>query len=394
MAVPSKELRVPGRDAANVESNEREMDMNRKVNGSILAGALLGAAAVSADIVVDDFLQTNGANKITGNWIADSDEHLAMGGSSRVYPIGDTSNLVLGEGCGAGCYAGHNIFKAYQEIGGVTVLQTQVKVTKDVSPLKKWAYAGWVMNFTKEFGRGGKMPWELLPHEKGNEVDFSSCTHLRLQLGFDLDRQLWIELYNPHQELAAPNAPKYGWRYRGTGAIEIKNFNLSAGGLSGIATKWADATTPAFDPKKVTRLNIFYEGQKGLAAAEPAPYDAVTHTLTIGKVELVGASCKIIAKDSSGAPKEVGTVGIQRGFASKAGDLKVSAAAGSLVFSDAATMGAAKITVRSVAGHVVARGEVNAYRSTMDVSGLRNGVYMVEAASGAKTWSNAVTLLK
>jgi hypothetical protein len=370
------------------------MEMNRKVNGSILAGALLGAAAVSADILVDDFLQTNGTNKITGNWIADSDEYPAIGGSSRVFPVGDTSNLVLGEGCGAGCYAGHNIFKAYQEVGVQTVLQTELKVTADVGPAKKWAYAGWVMNFTKEWGRNGKQPWELLPHEKGNEVDISSCTHLRLQIGFDADRQLWIAMYNPHQELAAPAAPQYGWRYRGTGQMEIKNFNLAAGGLSGIATKWADATTPAFDPKKVTRLQIFYEGQKGLAPAEPAPYDAVNHTLTLGRVELVGANCKIIGKDSSGAAKEFGTVGIKRGFASKAGDLKVSAASGSLVFSDVASLGAAKVTVRSVTGEIVARGEVDAFRTSMDVSGLRNGVYMVEAANGAKTWSNAVTLLK
>jgi hypothetical protein len=101
-----------------------------------------------------------------------------------------------------------------------------------------------------------------------------------------------------------------------------------------------------------------------------------------------------MGKDSSGNAKEYGTVGVRRGFASKTGDLKVSAAAGSLVFADVASMGAVKVTVRSVTGAIVARGQVDAVRTSMDVSGLRNGVYMVEAASGAKTWSNAVTLLK
>jgi hypothetical protein len=171
---------------------ELEKTMIRKVNGSILAGALLGAAAVSADIVVDDFMLVTGQNSLGGNWLADSDQWAAIGGSSRVLDVTTQADLVQGEGCTSGCYAGHNIFKAYVEEPGTlaTIFQADIKVQKDVSTLKKWAYAGWVMNFAPERGKDGKQAWELQPWEKGNEVDISTCDAIEITMQFTLDRQL------------------------------------------------------------------------------------------------------------------------------------------------------------------------------------------------------------
>ena len=370
--------------------------MNRKFSRSILAGALLGAVLVNADIVVDNFALVTGQNSLGGNWLADSDAWAAIGGSSKVNPKDDTVDLVQGEGCVSGCYAGHNIFKAYQEdpVTLETVLTADIKETKDVSADKKWAYAGWVMNFVPERGANGKQPWELLPHEKGNIVDISGCDALSMDIQFDLDRQLWVAIYNPITEKDKPTSPQYGWRYKGTGAMETKRFSLKAGGLSGISTKWADPAAAALDLKQVTRLQIFYEGQKGLSPAEPAPYDAVAHRLTIKKVMLTGATCKVTGKDSLGNVKEFGLVGIKNVAASKMKNaLELNVAAGRIQFSKAAAMGM-KVTVRDMAGQVVARGNVDAVRSSMDVSSLKNGVYLVQAAAGAKTFSNTVTLLK
>lgn len=370
--------------------------MNRKVNGSILAGALLGAVIANADIVVDNFLNVQGLNQLGGNWLADSDAWIAIGGSSKVTPAGDTVDLVQGEGCGSGCYAGHNIFKAYVEDPATaeTMISSDIKVTGDVSAEKKWAYAGWVMNFVAERGKDGKQPWELLPHEKGNIVDISTCDALEIQLQFDLDRQLWIALYNPIIEKDKPTSPQYGWRYKGSGNMDTKKFSLKSGGLSGIGTKWADPAAAPLDLKQVTRLQIFYEGQKGLSPAEPAPYDDVAHRLTIRKVQLNGAACKVVGTDSLGNVKEFGTVGIKNGVASKLNNaLELNVAAGRIQFVKAAEMGL-KVTVRDMAGHIVARGDVNAANTSMDVSGLRTGVYHVQAAAGTKTYSNTVTLLK
>lgn len=369
--------------------------MNRKVNGSILAGVLLGAVIANADIVVDNFLNVQGQNQLGGNWLADADSWVAIGGSSKVNPAGDTANLVQGEGCGSGCYAGHNIFKAYAEDGatGETVLSSDITVSASV-PSKTWAYAGWVMNFVAERGKDGKQAWELLPHEKGNIVDVSTCTHIELQLQFDLDKQLWIAMYNPITEKDKPTSPQYGWRYKGTGALETKKFAFTAGGLTGIGTKWNDPAAAPLDLKQVTRLQIFYEGQQKLEVKEPAPYDAVPHRLTIKKVQLNGAACKVVGTDSLGNVKEFGTVGIRNAAASKMKNaLQLNVAAGRIQFAKAAEMGL-KVTVRDMAGQIVARGDVNAASTSMDVSGLRTGVYHVQAAAGAMTYSNTVTLLK
>lgn len=368
--------------------------MNR-LNGSILAGVLLGAASVGADIVVDDFQLVTGQNKITGNWLADSDQWAAIGGHSRVLDVTTQADLVQGEGCASGCYAGHNIFKAYVEDASTlaTLFQADIKVQKDVSAEKKWAYAGWVMNFTAERGKDGKQPWELQPWEKGNEVDISSCEFLELTLGFSADRQLWISLYNPFIEQAKATNPQYGWRYKGTGAIETRRFKLAAGGLSGISTKWTDPAAAPLDLKKITRLNIFYEGQRMLEVKEPAPYDSALHRLTITKVALTGAACKIVGKDSLGNVKEYGTVGVND-VAGRTDRLEMSVVSGRINFAKAAEMGDVKVTVRSLAGQVVARGDVGASRNSLDVSSLQGGVYLVQASSGARSWNNTVTLLK
>ncbi len=353
--------------------------MNSKQIRTTLGGLLLGVVVIHANVLVDDFTNTTGANKLGGNWSADSDIWPGVGGSSKVLDIFTGSDLVLGEGCASGCYAGHNIAKAYD--GGALV--SKLKVTADAGVDKKWAYAGWVMNFKAEVGPDA---WEKLPWEKGNEVNISSCTELELDIGFTANRQLWIGLYNPWIEKDSPTSPQYGWRYQGTGAVEVgKKFALTSG-FVGIAPKWIDPAAAALDLTKVTRLIIFYEGQTGLVAAEPAPYDQNEHTLTVKKVALNGVNCQVVPNATPNSIFEI-AAGKHKRFSMNIAD-------GALHFTDIAKIGTMEVAVRSLSGKVMTSGVVSTLRPIMDLSMLDNGVYMVHAKVGNENISNTITLLK
>jgi hypothetical protein len=116
-----------------------------KISGKVKKLGIIVLAGISinfADLLVDDFANNTGINKLGGNWVADSD--VFSSGSSTNTVTADGKDLVKGEGCGDACWAGHNIAKAYVD----GALASNLKVSASV-PGKNWAYAGWVMNFTK-----------------------------------------------------------------------------------------------------------------------------------------------------------------------------------------------------------------------------------------------------
>ncbi|MDB5105254.1 MAG: hypothetical protein JWP91_2943 [Fibrobacteres bacterium] len=347
--------------------------MNRIVKKNIIAAMVLAAATIArADIVVDDFSGEVGSNLLPkgGAWLADADTWPAIGGSSKVTDPIEGSDLVKGD-----IYSGDNISKAYTDNG----ITSKIYVTADVSTTKKWAYAGWVMDFMKPAPLDTTKPvYELNSWEKRNEVDLTSCDALELTLSFDVDRMLWIDLFSPQIERMNALAPQWGWRYTGTGLMETKKFNLR--GVTGPQQKWKDdANKVPLDLKTVTRIRWLYEGMKKGTAT--AAYDTVGHNLTIKKVAMTGTTCAITAMPGSSLPI------VARSAAKSA--LAFSAANGSLRF-DNVTSGL-KVTVRNIAGNIVAEGAVNGSHPSLNVSALKNGVYMVQAGNGK---AGSFTVLK
>lgn len=351
--------------------------MNPNIRKTIFTGLVLAASAAIADVVVDDFTGTNpGQNMLPegGAWLADADTWPAIGGSSRVTDIVDGSDLVKGD-----VFAGDNIVKAYTEDQAIT---SNIYVTKDVSPAKKWAYAGWVMDFITPKPLDTTKPvYELNSWEKGQEVDIGSCDALEITLSFDKDRILWIDIFNPWQEKTNALAPQWGWRYTGTGALETKKFSLK--GLTGPAQKWKDDVNKVpVNLASIARIRFLYEGMlKGVATAS---YDTLPHVLKIKKVAMTGATCQIKPNRHQGSPI------IARSAASRAASF--SAVNGALSFRDVSSE--LKVTVRNLAGNVVAEGSVNGSNPAMNVSALKNGVYMVQAVGAKSSFAGSITVLK
>ena len=357
--------------------------MNPMLRNTILAGMMLTAsAAFAAEVIVDDFTGSEpGVNMLPngGSWLADADTWPAIGGSSKVVdPIDGTSDLVKGD-----AFAGDNIVKAYTEDGAIT---SRIFVTKDVSPAKKWAYAGWILDFIQpkpkaEDTAGGKHIYDLQSWQKGNEVNVGSCDQMDLTLQFDTDRLLWIDLFSPQIERMDALAPQNGWRYTGTGALETKTFKLH--GLQGPGQKWKDdAHKPFFDQGTVSRIRFLYEGMlKGVATAS---YDSIPHVLKIKKVAFSGAACKIVENRYSSLPIVV------NGKSARAANF--AAVNGALQFGNVDAK--LDVTVRNIAGNVVASGSVNGAHASLDVSSLKNGVYMVQAAGANVTTTGSFTVLK
>ena len=354
--------------------------MNPIIRKTILAGMVLAtSAAFAAEVVVDDFTGTNpGTNMLPegGAWLADADTWPSIGGSSRVVDPVEGSDLVKGD-----AFAGDNIVKAYTEDNAIT---SKIYVTKDVSPAKKWAYAGWVMDFIVPKPTDTTKPvYELNSWEKGQEVDISSCDTMELTLQFDATRLLWIDLFNPGIEKSNALAPQYGWRYTGTGALETKKFRLK--GVTGPGQKWKDDVNKVpFNLAGVSRIRWLYEGMmQGVATAS---YDTLPHTLKIKKVAFSGATCQIKPNRFTGSP----IIGTRNASASRG--VSFSAANGSLNFRDVTAP--MQVTVRNLAGNVVAEGTVNGSQPSMNVSALNNGVYMVQAVAGKAIRAGSITLLK
>lgn len=352
--------------------------MNPIIRKTILAGMVLAASAAFADVVVDDFTGTNpGQNMLPdgGAWLADADTWPSIGGSSRVVdPIDGTSDLVKGD-----AFAGDNIVKAYTEDGAIT---SKIYVTKDVSTAKKWAYAGWVMDFITPLPKDTSKPvYDLNSWEKGNEVDLSSCDAMELTLQFDENRLMWIDLFNPGIEKANALAPQYGWRYTGTGLLETKKFSLK--GVTGPAQKWKDDVNKVpFNLTAVSRIRWLYEGMlKGVATAS---YDSLPHTLKIKKVAFTGANCQVKQNRYAAMPI------VARSAASRGAEF--SAANGSLNFRNVTAP--MQVTVRNLTGNVVVSGSVNGSQPSLNVSALNNGVYMVQAVAGKAVRAGSITVLK
>ena len=348
--------------------------MNRIVKNNILAAMVMAAATLAhADVVVDDFSTGETSNMLPsgGAWLADADTWPAIGGSSKVTDPTEGANLVKGD-----AFAGDNISKAYLVEGGIS---SKIYVTADVSPTKKWAYAGWVMDFQKPQPKDTtKKVYDLNSWEKYNEVDVTSCDFLELTMAFDADRIMWIDLFSPQIERMNALAPQLGWRYTGTGTIETKKFALR--GVAGPQQKWKDdANKVGLDLKTVTRIRWLYEGMKK-GSATPV-YDTVGHPFTLKKIAFTGTSCQI--KPNPGASLPI----VARSAAKSA--IAFSAANGSIRFTNVAS--AFNVTIRNIAGEIVAAGAVNGSNPYLNVSALKNGVYTVQAGNGK---AGSFTVLK
>jgi hypothetical protein len=356
--------------------------MNSTVKKCAMAAMLLGAAGIQADVLIDDFTGGETHNMLTkgGDWLADSDQWPAIGGSSRVRPLTDTNDLVKGD-----AFAGDNISMAYAEDFSIT---SRLYVSADVSPTKAWAYAGWIMDFLQPDTTGtGKKAYELMNWEKKHEVDISTCDALEMTLQFETDRIIWIDLFSPYIEKTDPAAPQLGWRYTGTGALETKRFSLK--GVTGPAMKWKDdAHKFPFTPDRITRLRILYEGLKKGSAT--AAYDTEGHILKIKKVTMVGGACQV--RPNPNASNTPLISGLRH--ARPADGFAMDMVSGRLQFGSLAQIGKIKVTVRNLSGGLMTEGFVDASHPSLDVSGLENGVYTIQAAGAGFHRSNTVTLLK
>ncbi|GEM_PF-6740260 len=351
--------------------------MNRILKNNILAAMVVASAITvhAAEVVVDDFSGGETHNMLPngGAWLADADTWPSIGGSSKVHDAVEGANLVNGD-----AFAGDNISKAYTPDG----ILSKIYVTADVSTTKKWAYAGWVMDFNvpKPIDTTKKV-YDLNSWEKRNEVNVGSCDFMEITMSFDADRILWVDLFSPQIERMNALAPQRGWRYTGTGAVETHKFALR--GVAGPQQKWTDATNNvALDLGTVTRIRWLYEGMmKGTATAS---YDTLGHTLLIKKVAFSGANCAIKPNPGSSLPI------VARSASSKAASF--SAVNGEIRFANVASE--LKVTVRNVAGDIVNEGTVNGSHPSLNVSALKNGVYMVQAGNGKAARSGSFTILK
>jgi hypothetical protein len=350
--------------------------MNRIVKHNILAAMVMAAAAIGhAQVVVDDFTGGETHNMLPngGAWLADADTWPAIGGTSKVHDVVEGANLVNGD-----AFAGDNISKAYGDNG----ISSKIYVSADVSPTKKWAYAGWVMDFiTPKPIDTTKKVYDLNSWEKYQEVDISGCDALELTMSFDLGRIMWIDLFSPKIERLNALAPQWGWRYTGTGAMETKKFSLR--GVTGPQQKWKDdANKVPLELNTVTRIRWLYEGMmQGVATPS---YDTVGHNLTIKKVALTGASC--VVKEARGTSLKV----MARASGSRAAAF--SAVNGSLRFDHVTTE--LNVAVRNLAGNIVAEGAVNGSNPSLNVSALKNGVYSVQAGNGKAARNGSFTVIK
>jgi hypothetical protein len=352
--------------------------MNPNVKRKIVTGMLLAASVAGADVVVDDFhTGWAGRNNFNGLWIADADSYVCN-------PVGSTNcgtstvvDPVLGEDV---VKNSANVASTYDGTGSII---SKIKVSKDVSATQAWAYAGWVMDFLPADTTGaGPEPWNQPQWDRKNEVDISGCTALQVKIQFDPNKQIWIEVYNPQQEKANPSAPppQYGWR-RYTSGTEMQTFNLALTGLGSPVQKWTGtATDPKIDLKHINRIKFLYEGQVGSTVAVPAPYDALQHTFAIGGVTLVGPAPACNIK---------GQVGIRQDGTLTKIRLSVSETAGMLSFNNLSGLGDLKVEILDLNGKVMSKGIVGETHSTMQVSGMKNGVYAVKVtgASFGHTYS-------
>jgi hypothetical protein len=351
--------------------------MNLLLKQSLMAGLLLSAVGTYADIIVDDFTGGETHNMLVGggSWIADGDSFL--GGTSKVTDLVEGSNLVTGDS-----FSGDNITKAYTADGSIT---SNLYVKADVGPTKKWAYAGWVMDFLqpKPVDLITKV-YDLKNWEKYQEADISSCESLELTLSFEKDRVLWVDIYNPLIERQNANAPQYGWKYTGTGAVEVKKFALK--GITGPAQKWKDdANKEPLNLAISSRIRFLYEGLlKGVATPS---YDTLPHTLKIKKVALIGAAC--IVKENRGISAGAASIGA---VSHKSG-LSFTAAHGQILFGNLDQVGALAVTVRNMTGQVLVTGKVNGINPSLNTSALKNGVYSVEAVNANLHFAHTLTLL-
>jgi hypothetical protein len=351
--------------------------MNRIFKSNIIAAMVAASAVIgqAAEVIVDDFSGGETSNMLPngGAWLADADTWPAIGGSSKVHDPLEGADLVKGD-----AFAGDNISKAYTPDG----IQSKIYVTADVSTTKKWAYAGWVMDFNKPAPKDTTKPvYDLNSWDKYNEVDVSSCDYLELTMSFDLDRILWIDLFSPKIERMNALAPQWGWRYTGTGAVETKKFALRT--VAGPQQKWADAVNRvALELNTVTRIRWLYEGMmKGSATAA---YDTVGHNLLIKKVAFSGANCHI-------APAPGSALAIRPNVAGKSA-ASFSSVNGGLRFENVTSL--LNVTVRDIAGHIVAEGSVSASNPSLNLSALKNGVYSVQAGNGKAARSGSFTVIK
>jgi hypothetical protein len=356
--------------------------MNSIMNKGIVVGLLLGAVCAYSDVVVDDFTggTVNDLLPKGGSWSADADYY--SGGSSKVNPLADTSDLVKGT-----AYSGDNTLLAYPGDGTIS---SRLTVSKDVSPTKPWAYAGWVLDILAGYAKPGDTTkvYNLDIWNRNNEVNVSTCAALSLTAQFDAGKQLRVVLFEP---AIAKNAlaPQYGWRYAASGTMETKVFSLT--GLGKPAPAFTDpANTLPLDLTKVNRIEIFYEGQVGTTVAITAPYDAgavTPHVLKIKNVTFTGAGCAVTPNPGASNSAIFGQGPGNR-------DFSVGSVNGQLRFSTPVQTGTLDIVVRNIQGKVMARGNVDAQHASLDVSQLNNGIYTVQASNSKFNRFATVTLLK
>src|SRR5262245_34022289 len=105
--------------------------MKGMVKSSAAAGLLLGFSLVTADVVVDDFVDWVTINKLGGIWVADSDIW-SSGFSTMTEPTGHQDVVK----------AFANIALTYDDLNHQLI--SELKVSKDISTAAPWAWAGWV----------------------------------------------------------------------------------------------------------------------------------------------------------------------------------------------------------------------------------------------------------
>jgi hypothetical protein len=354
--------------------------MNSIVKRSVAVGMLLAVVAVKADVIVEDFSSGTTANILPegGEWIADGDEGLqGTPGTSTVRAL-DGGDLVKGN-----LYSGDNTATAYADDATIT---SKLYVKADVSADKKWAYAGWVMDFNKPHPQDTtKHVYELNLWERYQEVDVSTCDKFEISMQFDAGRVIWIELYSPQAERMNPNTVPNGWHKTGTGNMET--YDLPLRGVPGPQPKWTDPANKAtLNLASISRLKILYEGF-ATGSATPS-YDTVGHLMKIKKVAFLGGTCQVKPNYGSSLSS-----GVREQKLAKS-NVSFAALNGQLRFNGLANAGDLKVTVSDMSGKVVTQGAVNALRNTVDVSQLRTGLYTVQAVGSALKVSNTITLLK
>ena len=335
----------------------------RSVMRGLQLGLVIAWGAVSADVVVEDFADWKGMSKLGGLWLAESDG--LLGGTSVITETQGGKDIAKEPA---------NIPMAY--IKDKSAILTDVKVSADVGPAQKWAYAGWSMDYRPIDTTGtGKLPSQLLPWERKNEVNLATCDSMEFKIAFTPGRQIWVELYSASIAQKMQDIPQYGWRLtNATDAVTTRTFPLRGLGNKPLA-KYISATPPPPLSQVMTTMNsirFLYEGQEGTVGKDPAPYDALTHRLSIASIRLIGPNCKL---ENIAGIAHPGSKMSRRG-------LPMSFLGSRLVFGDAARWNRLDVKVRDLRGQIVARGTVNRANPALELPALARGVYTVSAGDG------------